>query len=56
MSAKKIRKGYTQLNIEIPTLTKEKVLADICDKDKRSMTAEVEWLIERRAQEIKEGK
>ena len=56
MSARKTRKGYTQLNIEVPVDIKEKVLPAICEKDKRSMAAQIIWLIERREQEIKEGK
>jgi hypothetical protein len=56
MGKRETRKGYKQLNVEVPTLTKEKVLPAICEADKRSMAAEIEWLIERRAQEIKEGK
>lgn len=54
MSAKSIRKGYVQLNLELPSLTKDK-LRGICDIDKRSMTAEVEWLIERRSGELKDN-
>ena len=56
MSARKTRKGYTQLNVEVPTNIKEKVLPAICENDKRSMASQITWLIERREQEIKEGK
>ena len=56
MSARKTRKGYIQLNIEVPTHIKEKVLPTICDTDKRSMASEIVWLIEKREQEIKDGK
>lgn len=56
MSARKTRKGYVQLNIEVPTHIKEKVLPAICESDKRSMASQIVWLIERREQEIKDGR
>lgn len=56
MSGRKIRKGYVQLNIEVPIHIKESVLPAICEKDKRSMASQIVWLIERREQEIKDGK
>lgn len=54
MTEKRItRKGYKQLNVEVPAYIKDKILPEICDIDKRSQTNMIVWLIEQRHLEVK---
>ena len=47
------RKGFKQLNVEVPAYIKDKILPEICEIDKRSQANMLTWLIEQRYQEVK---
>ncbi len=53
MANRQTRKGYKQLNIEVPSYIKDKVLPEICAIDKRSQANMIVWLIEKYYQEVK---
>lgn len=53
MMKRQTRKGYKQLNVEVPSYIKDKILPEICAIDKRSQANMIVWLIEQRYQDVK---